>query len=165
MNIFFPKDQGEITLPSLDGYSITLRENSAILFPKKQLPGFLNIEISFYRYKDIVIGDSGDIIVFYNNGNIIYQFPIITCEINSSSGIIRVLTKSLEYQIATWLIRIFGNPTNPKRSVLPRDIEHLRTLISLPYNIDKVQQYIRTHPQFDGEENQILNMLLKLLNF
>lgn len=116
------------------------------------------LEFSLIPYDSV---DQDNLLVRINGKSI--QIPLTSCELRTADGnIIQVKTKSLEYQIATWAIRIFGQPLNPKRMVLNRDIEHLKVLMSHNYDEEKLFFWIRNHPQFDASEEDLSKIVTDL---
>lgn len=116
------------------------------------------LEFSLIPYDSV---DQDNLSVRINGKSI--QMPLTSCGLKTvERNIIQVKAKSLEYQIATWAIRIFGQPLNPKRMVLDRDIEHLGVLMSHGYDEEKLFFWIKNHPQFDGSEEDLSKIVTDL---
>lgn len=93
------------------------------------------------------------------NGGREFNIPLCKRELKNGSEEIEVFAKKLEYQIATWAIRIFGKPKKPKRQVVERDFFSLVTLISTPYLEEDVLKWIKENPQFDQDIFEIQGIL------
>lgn len=139
MQLFFPEGINHSKLLKLILRDYKLQKNQKLfkLIPQKQ--NFPLVEISLYQYTSVV-GNN----IYVNNS----QIPIPVCN-GTLEGEVHVRAKKLEYQIATWIIRLFGQPLKPRREALPRDFEYLKIMLSRPYDKEELLKYLSTHHQFN----------------
>lgn len=78
---------------------------------------------------------------------------------------IDVYIKTVPYQIATWIIRLYSKPLFQRRKPQERDYRFLDLLLRQRFSSDEVFYWIRNHPQsFGFSESQLMELEKMLKN-
>lgn len=123
------------------------------------------LEFKFIKFSGSSQDDHGVHFQVPGQIGIEYSIPTVLVSSRTSSGTdILIRSKSLDYMIATWALRISGFAQNALRPVRQSDIMQLRLLLAAHYDSTSVEKAIATHVQAPKDiiPNQILNNAIKI---
>lgn len=126
--------------------------------PFQDSNGLRDLEIEFYRISDVCDQDGLLKYSLVGKNGQVFQVPTtlaVLQDSNSTDHEFRV--KSLQYAVATWMLRISGSALNPKREIRESDLIQLGQLLRVlkKEDYEKVLLEIRQHPQFPIEEDEV----------
>lgn len=126
---------------------------------------FSLVELTYHKLIQREVINDREMVIKYTIADEEIEVPIVRRRINCDNFEFDVWVKSLEYQIATWAIRISGLAQRAKRELELRDLIHFSLLVENQFDRTKVLDLIREHYQTpkDVSPEFILDLTLQKL--
>jgi len=92
--------------------------------------------------------EMNEVVFIVRNGEGVFEVPItIGVIMDTLDNRYKFRVKTLDFQVATWALRVSGMATSPQREVRVSDLENFKVLLAGHYNIERVYRFIQNHPQ------------------